>query len=88
MSNLRKIYIVKKTTLLLAVVFLIKEIRRTMHYKLFHERNFPFGEVEEIIHTNKNRRKKGNKLEIKNKNYYILIKIKNGIVYVINAKRK
>jgi hypothetical protein len=84
----RKLYIVKKTTLLLGIAFLIRGIRKTNHYRLFHEQIFPFSEVSDIILHSKNRRAKGDKIELKNDKYYILFKIKRGTAYVINAKRK
>lgn len=63
-----------------------KSIKKTKHYKEFHEKNFPWSKVIEIILTTKNRRKKGNKIEIKTAKYYVLCQLKNNILWVINAK--
>ncbi|HIH32411.1 TPA: hypothetical protein HA235_06930 [Candidatus Woesearchaeota archaeon] len=63
------------------------QIRPTEHYKSEHERNVPWHEVIGIILTTKNPRKKGNKFEIEKDNYYILFKIENNVLYVINAKK-
>lgn len=63
-----------------------KSIRKTEHYRIYHEREFPWSKVIEIILTTKNQRKKGDKIEIKTKDYYILCKLKNNILWIINAK--
>lgn len=64
-----------------------KSIRKTKHYKVYHEKNFPWSKVIEIILTAKNRRKKRDKIEIKAKHYYILCELKDNILWVINAKQ-
>ena len=63
-----------------------KAIRKTEHYKEYHEKDVPWSKVIEIILTTKNPRKKGDKIEIKTKNYYILCQLKNNILWIINAK--
>ena len=63
-----------------------KEIRKTDHYKRYHEKQVPWSKAVEIILNTKSKRKKGNKIEMEN-GYYILCEIKDGILYVINAKR-
>jgi len=63
-----------------------KGIRKTKHYKENHEKNVPWSKVIEVILTTKNQRKKGDKIEIKSKNYYILCQLENNILWVINAK--
>lgn len=63
-----------------------KAIRKTEHYKEYHEKDVPWSKVIEIILTTKNPRKKGNKIEIKTKNYYILRQLKDNILWIINAK--
>lgn len=63
-----------------------KHIRKTNHYKEYHERNFPWSKVIEIILTTKNPRKKGDKIEIKTEKHYILCELKNNVLWVINAK--
>jgi len=64
-----------------------KSIRKTKHYKEHHEKDVPWSKVIEIILTTKNRRKKGDKIEIRAKKYYILCQLKNNILWVINAKQ-
>ncbi len=62
-------------------------IRKTEHYKDYHEKHVSWSKVIEIILTTKNRRKKGDKIEIKTKNYYVLCELKNHTLWVINAKQ-
>lgn len=61
-------------------------IRKTDHYKEHHEKNFPWSKVIEIILSTKNKRKKGKKIEIKTKNYYLLCELRDNVLWVINAK--
>lgn len=61
-------------------------IRKTEHYKEHHECFVPWSKVIEIIMTEKNPRKKEDKIEIKTDNYYLLCEIKDNILWVINAK--
>ena len=61
------------------------DIRKTDHYKLYHEKEVPWNKVLEIILNTKSKRKKGDKVEIKN-GYYILCEMRNNVLYVINAK--
>lgn len=61
-------------------------IKPTAHYIEDPTNNLPWENVVEIIFATKNPRKKGNKFEIEQKNYYILFEIKSNILYVINAK--
>ena len=63
-----------------------KSIRKSKHYKDYHEKDFPWSRVIEIILTAKNKRKKGDKIEIKTTKYYLLCQLKNNILWVINAK--
>lgn len=63
------------------------EIRPTDHYLTEHQREVPWHMVIEIILATKNPRKKEDKFEIEKEGYYILFKIENKILYVINAKR-
>ena len=64
-----------------------KSIKKTKHYKEHHEKDVPWSKVIEIILTTKNKRKKGDKIEIKTKNYYILCQLENNVLWVINAKQ-
>jgi len=64
-----------------------KAIRKTEHYKEYHEYHVPWSKVIEIIMTAKNPRKKDDKIEIILDNCYILCEIKDNILWVINAKQ-
>lgn len=59
----------------------------TDHYLECHADEVPWDKVVEILFTTKNPRKKGDKFEIEKDEYYILFRIENKILYVINAKR-
>ncbi len=64
-------------------------IKKTKHYEENHEQDVHWSEVVEIIFkSSKDIRKKGNKFEIETDNYYILMELKDKILYVINAKRR
>ena len=64
-------------------------IKKTEHYVKEHEQNVPWSEVIEVIFkSSKNIKKKGNKYEIETDKYYILMELKNKVLYVINAKRR
>lgn len=66
-----------------------KEIKKTKHYIEEHEQNVPWSEVIGIIFkSSKYIKKKGNKFEINTEKYYVLMELKNKVLYVINAKRK
>ena len=63
-------------------------IEKTHHYKEVHEKHVSWSEVIETVLLSKSRRRKGNKIVIENKKYYILAELKDKILYIINAKRK
>jgi len=65
-----------------------KEIRRTEHFDKYHKGNLCWSDVVQLIYTIKDKRKKGNKIEIEDNRFYILCEVKNNILYVINVKRK
>ncbi len=65
-----------------------EEIRRSEHFELHHKGTLAWHEVIKLIYSIKNKRKKGNKIEIEDDKFYILCEIKNKILYVINVKRK
>ena len=68
---------------------LFNSIKKTEHYRQNHEENFSWDEVVRIIfQSSKNMKKKGNKIEIETRNYYILCEIKDKTLWVINAKRR
>lgn len=64
------------------------DVKKTWHYRIFHEKEFPFDEVIKLIWSAKSQRRKGNRIVIETKKAYVLCKIKNGDLYLINAKRK
>ena len=63
-------------------------IRKTLHYKIYHEKNFPWSKVIEIILSTKNMRKKQENIEIETSDHYILCKLENKILWMINNKYK
>ncbi|MDP2750659.1 MAG: hypothetical protein Q8O89_07555 [Nanoarchaeota archaeon] len=65
-----------------------EKIEKTEHYKICHEKDFPFEEVCRIVLSAKSLRKKENKIVLITDQYYILCELKEKILYVINAKRK
>ena len=65
-----------------------KEIRRSEHYEQYHKGTLAWTEVVHLIYVIKNKRKKGDKIEIEDGKFYILCELKNKILYVINVKRK
>lgn len=68
---------------------LFNRIRKTEHYKQYHEENFPWSEVVKIIfQSSKNMKRKVNKIKIETGKYYILCELKDQTLWVINAKRR
>lgn len=65
-----------------------EEIRRSEHFELYHKGTLPWNEVIRLIYIIKNKRKKGDKIEIEDNKFYILCELKDKILYVINVKRK
>ncbi len=65
-----------------------KKIEKALHYIIYHEKDFPWSRVIEIIFATKNMRKKGNKIEIETENHYILCSLEGDTLWVINAKHK
>jgi len=65
-----------------------KSIKKTLHYTIHHEKNFPWSKVIEIILTTKNMRKKNDKIEIETDKHYILCRLENNTLWIINAKYK
>ena len=63
------------------------DIMSTEHYLENHAKDVPWDKVVEIIFATKNPRKKGDKFEIEKEGYYILFKVENNVLYVINAKQ-
>jgi hypothetical protein len=63
-------------------------IQPTEHYLNEHQKDIPWDDVIEIILCTKNPRKKEGKFEIEMNKYYILFRIENNTIFVINAKRK
>ncbi|MFH1053617.1 MAG: hypothetical protein V1740_04350 [Candidatus Woesearchaeota archaeon] len=65
-----------------------EEIRRSEHFELYHKGTLAWNEVIRLIYIIKNKRKKGDKIEIEDDKFYILCELKDKILYVINVKRK
>ena len=65
-----------------------KSIKKSLHYVIYHEKQFPWSKVVEIILSTKNVRRKEDKLEIETSRYHILCKLENKALWVINAKWK
>jgi len=65
-----------------------KEIRRSEHFDACHKGTLAWNEVIRLIYVIKNKRKKGDNIEIENNKFYILCKLENKILYVINVKRR
>lgn len=64
------------------------DVQPTKHYLEEHEKQVSWHKVVEILLTTKNPRKKGSTFEIEKDNYYIVFTIRDGILYVINAKEQ
>ena len=65
-----------------------EEIKRSAHFEEYHKGTLAWSEVIRLIYTIKNKRKKGDKIEIEDNRFYILCELKDKILYVINVKRK
>lgn len=63
-------------------------IQPTRHYLEEHAKQVSWEKVVEIIFTTKSHKRKKDKFVIEKDGYYILYKIENKILYVINAKKK
>ena len=65
-----------------------KAVRKDPHYIENHEKQVPWDEISRIVQrASKHMRKKGDKIEIELEGYYLLCEMKEGYLYVINAKR-
>lgn len=65
-----------------------EEIRKSEHFELYHKGTLAWSEVIRLIYQIKNKRKKDNKIEIEDDQFYILCELKDKLLYVINVKRK
>ena len=65
-----------------------KEIKKSEHFEQHHKGTLAWNDVITLIYKIKNKRKKGNKLEIENDKFYILCELRDQILYVINVKKK
>jgi hypothetical protein len=64
-------------------------IRKSEHYKKFHEADVSWSEViATILKSAKQMRKKGNMYELETDRHYILCDLKGTELLVINAKHK
>ena len=65
-----------------------EDIKRSDHFEKYHKGTLAWSDVVHLIYTIKNKRKKGDKIEIEDDKFYILCELKENILYVINVKRK
>lgn len=65
-----------------------KEIRRSSHFETNHKGTLDWSGVIRLIYAVKNKRKKGDKIEIEDDRFYILCELKDKILYAINVKKK
>jgi hypothetical protein len=65
-----------------------EQIRRSDHFDEHHKESLAWSDIVRLIYLIKNKRKKGNKIEIENNKFYILSELKDKVLYVINVKRK
>lgn len=65
-----------------------KEIKRSDHFEQYHKGVLAWSDVVRLIYTIKNKRKKGDKIEIEDDRFYILCELKEKSLYVINVKKK
>ena len=65
-----------------------KEIKRSEHFEEYHKGVLAWSDVVRLIYAIKNKRKKGDKIEIEDNRFYILCKLKAKVLYVINVKKK
>lgn len=64
------------------------KIKRSKHFDDYHKSTLDWNVVVRLIYTIKNKRLKGDKVEIEDAKFYILCVLRNKILYVINVKRK
>ncbi len=67
---------------------MFRNIRKSAHFQEFHKGTLSWSDVVKLIYKVKNKRKRGDKIEIEDKRFYILCELKEDILYVINVKRK
>lgn len=65
-----------------------KEIKRCDHFEKYHKGALAWSDIVRLIYTIKNKRKKGNKIEIEDDKFYILCELKDKVLFVINVKKK
>ena len=65
-----------------------KEIKRSRHFEEYHKGVLAWSEVVKLIYEIKNKRKKGGKVQIDNKKFYVLCELEDKVLYVINVKKK
>ena len=65
-----------------------EEIRESEHFEREHKGTLAWSDVVRLIYSIKNKRKKGDLIEIEDDRFYILCEVRDKILYVINVKRK
>jgi len=67
---------------------MFREIRKSTHFEECHKGALAWSDILRLIYKIKSKRKKGNRIEIEDRRFYILCELKKGILYVINVKKK
>lgn len=62
-------------------------IKKTSHYRKYHEKNVPWSKVLMTIFTAKKKTKSKDIFEYKSDTFYVLCKREKDVLMVINAKR-
>ena len=65
-----------------------EEIKRSEHFEQYHKGILAWSDIVRLIYAIKNKRKKGDKIEIEDNRFYILCELKGKVLYVINVKKK
>ena len=65
-----------------------EEIKRSDHFVKYHKGTLAWSDIVRLIYMIKNKRKKGDKIEIEDDRFYILCELKDKVLYVINVKKK
>ncbi len=63
-------------------------IEKTWHYIKEHEKEVPFSQVHRIVRTGRRKTYKNNIIRFDTENFYVLGKMEDGVLKIINAKRK
>ena len=64
-----------------------EKIEKTLHYRKEHEEEVPWDLVLKIVFKTKRKMKSKNLIEFKTSRYYVLAKLENKVLKIINAKK-